>query len=552
VKSLRSRMVLGFALVAIVPLALALALTGRHVQRTVRADAEVRLGAALGVIQAQLSADAERLRARLDVLAADPQLKRLYLVEPAPGLALREQLASERFLLGLDELWVSDLSGRVVADGGGALAGAAGDRGVPAPRVVAAPGGAALALEAGALIHYRGEVVGAVRAGVALDSALLVRLGRTSGVHLALYDAAGRLVAQPPAAANRAQRVVIGGRSYLAASVPLAIGGAPHARIAALVSTATADETIAAFGLTAALLGVLALGVAIALGLLWSAQLSRPVERLAAFSQRIARGEWDEPLALESVRELQMLVAALERMRSDLHAYRDRLTASERQAAYGEMARKVAHEIKNPLTPIAISVADLRRSYEQRRPDFPQILDQAVRTIGEEVQTLKRLLQEFSDFGRFPAPQLAPCDVGEVLDGLRALYGHEIAAGRLAIGDPPGACVIAADRAQLKQALVNLVQNGLEAADGGGRVSLAALASAGALELVVSDDGPGLTPEQRARLFVPGFTTKTHGSGLGLTIVERIVSEHGGTIAVESGVGRGVTFRIRLPLSPES
>src|SRR5207244_4606665 len=120
------------------------------------------------------------------------------------------------------------------------------------------------------------------------------------------------------------------------------------------------------------------------------------------------RGEWEEPLTLHSVHELQTLVEALDRMRRDLQSYREKLVISERQAAWSQMARKVAHEIKNPLTPIAISVADLKRSFEQKRPEFPEILAQAVKTIADEVETLKHLLQEFSDFARMPAPKLAP------------------------------------------------------------------------------------------------------------------------------------------------
>src|SRR5206468_7617710 len=180
----------------------------------------------------------------------------------------------------------------------------------------------------------------------------------------------------------------------------------PHVlpKITGLVPTAAADRTIAALQLTSLLLGLLGLAVAIGLGALWSSQVSRPVEQLAAVSQRIARGEWDEPIRIRSVRELQTLIAAFERMRADLGDYRERLLTSERQAAWGQMARTMAHEIKNPLTPIAISIADLRRSFEQKREDFPAILEQASRTIGDEIETLKHLLQEFSDFGRLPAP----------------------------------------------------------------------------------------------------------------------------------------------------
>jgi two-component system nitrogen regulation sensor histidine kinase NtrY len=285
------------------------------------------------------------------------------------------------------------------------------------------------------------------------------------------------------------------------------------------------------------------------LAVLWSRQVSRPVERLAAFSERLAHGEWDEPLALRSVRELETLVSALDRMRLDLRQYRKRLITSERQAAWSQMARKVAHEVKNPLTPIAISVADLKRSYEQKRPDFPAILDQAVRTVEEEVETLRSLLQEFSDYGRFPAPRMEPFHASDLVADLEALYARETATGRIEFSRPGAEVVLPADRGQIRQALINLVKNGLEATEEGGRVTVAAGSNGSALEITVADTGPGLTSEQRANLFVPGFTTKPGGSGLGLTIVERIVSDHQGAVSVEDNAPHGTLVRIRLPLA---
>jgi nitrogen fixation/metabolism regulation signal transduction histidine kinase len=274
------------------------------------------------------------------------------------------------------------------------------------------------------------------------------------------------------------------------------------------------------------------------------------VERLAAFSRDVARGHWDEPLDVQSIRELDALVEALETMRRDLAEYRRKLITSERQAAWSQMARRVAHEIKNPLTPIAVSIEDLHRSYEQRREDFPDILRQAVHTIAEEVATMKRLLQEFSDFARFPAPSIGPCRVRELLDDVAALYGREIAAGRLTVAPLPGDLVIDADAGQIRQVLVNLVKNALEALDGSagtGTVAVAAETSGTDLVVTVRDTGPGLSEAERANLFLPGLTTKSEGSGLGLTIVERIVNDHDGTIAVESRAGSGTTIRVRLP-----
>jgi len=219
------------------------------------------------------------------------------------------------------------------------------------------------------------------------------------------------------------------------------------------------------------------------------------------------------------------------------------------------VARRVAHEIKNPLTPIALSVQGLKRAYEQGDPEFAATLAEAVRTVGEEVQRLKALLQEFNDLGHFPRPNPVPFAAGELLADLGALLRHEVAAGRIAFDVPEGDWTLVADREQIRRALLNLIQNALEAtaasADGAssGHVRVALVGSPG-LALVVSDDGPGLTEEQRSQLFVPGFTTKARGSGLGLTLVERIVSDHGGTISVDSAPGRGTTFTLSIPNLP--
>ncbi len=579
--SLRARLIAGFSLVAVLPLALAMLLLEQRIQHTMRTQAAARLESAIGVVQGELAADGTRLAARLRLLARDPQLKRLYLVEPDGVLELRRYLEDQRFLLGLDYLAVTDTAGRVVADA--SLAPFAGGAPVEASVLpVAIDSGLAvvpladhsvLALDARAVIPYAEQSAGLVRGGVRLDSLFLSRLQRTSGLELVLRDGRGRVLAttldgalapQSRPADSSVGRVRLEGRSYFtresALSVdasmdanPGATPGEPAARLTALAPTTAADDAIAVLRSTALALGGLGVLLAVVLGIVWSHQVARPVVRLAGFSERISRGEWDEPLAMESMRELQTLVDALERMRLDLGRYRENLRASERQAAYGQMARRVAHEIKNPLTPIALSVAGLKRSYEQGHADFGPTLDAAVRTVGEELQRLKLLLHEFGELGRFPAPRPTAFDAGELLRDLGELHAHDVGAARLSWSAPPGTLRVVADRDQLRRALLNLLQNALDAtAAAAGHVRMQAAADGEVLRLTVSDDGPGLTEEQRAQLFVPGFTTKSHGSGLGLTLVERIVSDHGGTLEVDSAPGQGTTFVIRLPLREDA
>lgn len=534
--SLRARLIVAFSVVALVPLAIATALLGARIESMVRDQARARLTAALGSIQQQVAAEGERLAERLAILGRDPSLKRLYMLRPSSERELREYVSERRFLLGLDFLYVADRDGVVVAG---------------------EEAGAGVAQAAEAAILYQGETVGAVRGGVRFDDAALERLSASGGIDLVLRDDSGAAVANTleprieprlGAVAPNA-RLVIGGQSYWAREATLQIGPRRAATLTGLVSTAPADRAIAALRIATLILAAACVALAILLGLFWSAQVSKPVERLAAFAGQVAAGSWDEPLHLRSVRELETLVDALDRMRRDLAAYRDRLVVSERHAAWGQMARSVAHEVKNPLTPIAISIADLKRSYEQGRPDFPAILDQAARTIADEVETLKRLLQEFSEFGRFPAPALAPVALGELLADLQILHTRDIAEGRFRFEVVKEPLVVSADRGQVRQALVNLLLNALDAAGPAGHVTVSASREGGDARIVVRDTGPGLGPEAKASLFVPGFTTKAHGSGLGLTIVERIVNEHGGSIAVESSPGQGTAFHLRFPLA---
>lgn len=537
--SLRARLIVAFSVVALVPLAIAMTLLGSRIESMVKEEARARLGSTLGTLQQQVETEGKRLDERLAILGRDPQLKRLYLLRPGSERELSEYVAERRFLLALDFLYLTDPSATVVA-------GERPSRG--------------MTQEAEAAIRYQGDVVAIVHGGILFDRPFLERLGQTGGIELVLFDATGGTVAHTldprleprPAKASANARIAIGDRSYWRSEIALEIGTERRATLSGLASTEPADRAVSALRMATLVLAALCIALAVILGAFWSSQVSKPVERLAAFAGRVAEGAWDEPLQIRSMRELETLVEALDRMRRDLSTYRDKLVVSERHAAWSQMARAVAHEVKNPLTPIAISIADLKRSYEQNRPDFPEILDQAARTIADEVETLKRLLQEFSEFARFPAPRMERFAISEVFADLAALHAREIAEGRLAIEPPAEALALSADRGQLRQALLNLILNGLDAAGRAGSVTLSSARSGQEALLLVHDNGRGLAPEERARLFVPGFTTKADGSGLGLTIVERIVSEHGGSITVESTPGQGTTIQIRLPLVPGS
>src|SRR2546425_4766946 len=468
--SLKARLILAFSLITVIPLAIAMVLLTVRIESMVRSQATERLQSALGGMRDQVATDGKQIAAKLEILGRDPVLKRLYLLRPAGGRDLSDYLTERQFLLGLDFLSVADSSGEIVAAGPapGGRAGASGivSNGLAwnAPAIGAVEGAGSLAMIARSPILYQSLAAGSVQGGLRFDAAFLQRLGKASGVDLVLRDGSGRIAATTlPEAVMGAlprssgpERAEVAGRTYRTRSVPLDVGAPPYATITGLASTAAADRTVASLQIASALLGLLGLGIAIPLAIVWSSQISRPVERLAAFSDRLPQGGWEETLTLHSVRELQTLVSALDRIRRDLQTYRDKLVTSERQAAWSQMARKVAHEVKNPLTPIAISVADLKRSYEQKRPDFPEILDRAVRTVGEEVETLRRLLQEFSDFARIPPPRLAPCHLSQLLDDLSSLYGREVSAGRLVPRRPRPEIPVPADGGHNRQEVMKL------------------------------------------------------------------------------------------------
>jgi two-component system nitrogen regulation sensor histidine kinase NtrY len=225
------------------------------------------------------------------------------------------------------------------------------------------------------------------------------------------------------------------------------------------------------------------------------------------------------------------------------------LMRAQKVAAWGEVARKLAHEIKNPLTPIQLSAQRVRKAWLKADPDFEKVLQECTRAIVDEVEALKTLVDEFAQFARMPAPSLRAGSLHEVLEQALSLYdglypGIELER-RLARDMP----TLRLDFDQMKRAVINLVDNAIEATDGNGRIQLATEydRAASRVRLVVSDDGPGIAPADRDQLFVPHFSTKRRGSGLGLAIVSRIVQDHLGAIRVEDQQPRGARFVIELP-----
>ncbi|MDP2626091.1 MAG: ATP-binding protein [Candidatus Rokubacteria bacterium] len=226
------------------------------------------------------------------------------------------------------------------------------------------------------------------------------------------------------------------------------------------------------------------------------------------------------------------------------------LLKAQRLAAWREVAQRIAHEIKNPLTPIQLSAQRLRRRLAgNRSPEEKQLLEEATSTIIQEVDGLKQLVDEFSRFARMPALALRPTDLARLLDGVIVLYRESHPALAITSAFSPDLPQIEVDPNQIKRAVLNLVDNAVEAVGQAGEVTVETvwLPEARRARIVVADTGPGIAQEDRERLFLPYFSTKATGMGLGLSIVHQIVIDHGGTIWLEDNLPQGSRFVLELP-----
>jgi two-component system nitrogen regulation sensor histidine kinase NtrY len=224
------------------------------------------------------------------------------------------------------------------------------------------------------------------------------------------------------------------------------------------------------------------------------------------------------------------------------------LIKAQQLAAWNEAARRIAHEIKNPLTPIRLAAERLLRKHRQGDPGLADAIEDAVEIIVREVVAMQGMVDEFSRYARMPRPRPSPVDlpklVGETLHLYRNLKPGVDVEGEV----DPALSVVSIDGEQVKRALINLLDNAVEATEAPGRVTVSAHPSNGHLEIQVADTGRGIPPESKEKLFLPYYSTKGRGTGLGLAIVHRIVTDHQGSIRVEDNVPQGTVFTVELPM----
>ncbi len=282
-----------------------------------------------------------------------------------------------------------------------------------------------------------------------------------------------------------------------------------------------------------------------------SDEIIRPIVNLEEATKRVSEGDFSIRILSRTKDELSILIGSFNRMVAELEKSRRQLIQNEKVIAWQEIAQRMAHEIKNPLTPIKLSAQRILRKYEAGGEDFDAVLRPAVSSIVEEVEKLNSLLIEFRDFARLPAPAPERMKVKETVETAASVFAASYPEAVIHTDDIQEDTVIIVDRDQINRVFTNLFTNAIEAMSGKGDIFVRAdLVTKGDLDycrIQVHDTGDGIEKEFLEKVFHPYFTTKEKGTGLGLAIVERIVYDHKGQIWFETQKGVGTTFFIDLP-----
>ena len=291
--------------------------------------------------------------------------------------------------------------------------------------------------------------------------------------------------------------------------------------------------------------------LAILAGFYLSDVLTQPIVHLENAIRKVAEGNFSFRILIRPQEELGHLVESFNLMVTELDRSRHQLVQSERIAAWKEIAQRLAHEIKNPLTPIQLSVDRLKRKHEQNSADFPAILDSTAEIITREVNHLVTLITEFRDFARLPFPQQQLVSLKQIiLDALNMYKTYNIEVSTKDIDED---ALVFIDPTQFRQVFGNLLQNAIAAiGKNAGTIQfynqVLTVSGKKFQRIQIQDNGSGMSQSQLARIFDPYFTTKEQGTGLGLAIVQRIILDHNGRIWVESELGHGTRFFIDLPV----
>ncbi|OGJ84896.1 MAG: hypothetical protein A2487_07265 [Candidatus Raymondbacteria bacterium RifOxyC12_full_50_8] len=293
--------------------------------------------------------------------------------------------------------------------------------------------------------------------------------------------------------------------------------------------------------------------VTLTLGFFFTSRITKPLSNLTAAIRRLAGDDAPKKLKDRAGGEIGVLIESFNKMAADLASAREQRAMAERRATWQHVARTIAHEIKNPLTPIRLSTERMYDKFLNASADFPDVIKSTTTTILHEIENLQKLVDSFHKYAKFPDPALRREKIDAILGELVPMLQTTGVDLSLSCTSPLPEVMI--DKGQIREAFTNLIKNAIQAIqEKGGLGAVRVVCTREDLKIVISveDNGAGIQEENMKRLFQPYFTTKKHGSGIGLALTERIINLHGGTIAVRSHAGQGTVFTLNLPLPPET
>lgn len=279
-----------------------------------------------------------------------------------------------------------------------------------------------------------------------------------------------------------------------------------------------------------------------------SKRLTKPLKSLIKGLEEVGLGNLDYQVKAETKDEMARTITSFNKMVKELKENRELLVEAEREMAWRGIAQKIAHEIKGPLTPIQLSLQHLQDKFYEDPKAYENILKDCTRRISEEVDALRKMAKEFSEFARMPEVSFEYSDVNKILEDTVSFFIQVKPEVEINADYGVNLPRIRIDRERMKRVFKNIIQNGIDAMVDGGEMKIKSSADAQFLKIEFQDTGTGMDEETIKKIFTPYFSTKSHGMGLGLPIVEKIIHEHRGKIEVQSQQDKGTTFIILLPV----
>lgn len=342
----------------------------------------------------------------------------------------------------------------------------------------------------------------------------------------------------------------IGNLKYLSAYVPFRNNNnvlTGYLNLPYFAKQSELKKEISVFFIAFININVMLTALAVIISLLVANYITRPLKFIMEKMGQIKLGGRNEAIKWERKDEIGSLINEYNRMIDELAKSAELLAKSERESAWREMAKQVAHEIKNPLTPMKLNVQQLQKSWDQKSPDWDERLERFTQIMIEQIESLNKIASEFSDFAKMPKPVKEDTDLIQLIENAVQLYDDF----KIPINfykPEEEKCSVFVDKSQIVRVLNNLLKNSIQAVDEkNGIINIWLTDSAGKYTIKMNDNGIGIPDEQKSKIFSPNFTTKTGGTGLGLAMVKSIIESYSGKIWFESEKDHGTTFFVEIP-----